>query len=200
MPLSRRSGFSLVELMVVIAIAAILLIVAIPSFKAIINSSRLTSAANELVAAVQTARADAIRYNRRTEVCLSNNANTATPTCAADNATDTKGWLVFIDVDKDGTYTSGTDTPLRVATVHPTVSILGSPNLSGTVKIIFRSDGMARGGSPTGSTYLSGSNGGTVQMCIATNKGENVRYVRLKGGSVDVARATVAGACVTPPN
>lgn len=191
MSLSRHSGFTLVELMITIAVAAVLLIVAIPSFQSVINSSRLTSAANEMVAAVQTARADAIRYNKRTEVCLSNNANTAAPTCAANNATDTKGWLVFVDADKSGAYNSSTDTLLRVATVHGAVSILGSNALSGKVKVLFRSDGLAR--DSTGGVLT-----GVVQMCIPSGKPENLRYVRMIGGSVVVTRATASGACAAP--
>ncbi len=187
---NAQSGFTLVELMTVVAIAAILLIIAVPSFKTIVNSNRLTSAANEMVAAIQTARADAIRYNKRTEVCLSLNADTGSPTCAADGTTTAKGWLVFIDVDKSGAFNSG-DTLLRRATVHPAVSVIGSPGLVNGTKIVFRSDGLAR----TTTGVLIKAN---MDMCIATNKAENIRHVTIYGGTVSVNRATVSGACVAP--
>ncbi|MEO8137742.1 MAG: GspH/FimT family pseudopilin [Betaproteobacteria bacterium] len=187
-----QPGFTLIELMVVIAIAAILLIVGIPSFQAIINSNRLTSAANEMVAAIQTARADAIRYNKRTEVCLSLNSNTANPTCAPDNTTTAKGWIVFVDLDKSGAYNVG-DRLLRVANVHEAVTVIASPALINGTKVVFRSDGLAR--TTTGLVLQ-----GTVDMCIASGKNENIRHVSIRGGSVSVIRATAAGACVAPAN
>jgi len=68
-PSRHARGFSLVELMVTIAVLAILLAIGIPSFASLIASNRLTSATNELVAALQTARTEAIRRNVRVTVC-----------------------------------------------------------------------------------------------------------------------------------
>ena len=193
MTLHRHSGFTLVELMVTLTVVIILLMVAVPSFQSVINSNRLSSAANELVAGLQAARIQAVRFDKRTVVCLSTNANTSSPTCASDNAINATGWIVFVDADKSSAYNSG-DTLLRVGTVNSAVSILGSSNLKGKTKVIFRSDGLARDSSGAVLT-------GTVDMCIATkHPSENVRHVSIRSGGVTVSRADAGGVCSAPTN
>jgi type IV fimbrial biogenesis protein FimT len=54
-------GFTLMELMVTIAITGILIGIAIPSFTSIITSNRLTTSANELITALNFARSEAIK-------------------------------------------------------------------------------------------------------------------------------------------
>lgn len=54
-------GFTLIELMITIAIMAIILAMAIPSFTQAIENARLGSQTNEFVTAVSTARAEALR-------------------------------------------------------------------------------------------------------------------------------------------
>lgn len=189
----RHSGFTLVELMVTIAIATILLVIAVPSFQTVINANRLASAANELVASIQVARLQAVRFDKRVELCLSTNANTSSPTCAADNSTTATGWIVFTDNDQDGTYSSGDDL-LRVGTVNSAVQILGSSSLSGMVKVAFRSDGLAR---TTAGAILTG----TIDMCIVTtHPAENVRHVSIRSGTVAVSSYNANGVCTAPGN
>jgi len=115
-PRTRVGGFTLIELMVAIVVAAILLAIAVPSFETTLNSGRLATASNELLVSLQTARIEAIRYNNRTSVCLSRNAGTANPTCAPAAATDATGWITFVDLNRNGTF-EATDRLLRATTV-----------------------------------------------------------------------------------
>jgi prepilin-type N-terminal cleavage/methylation domain-containing protein len=57
------SGFTLLELLMVIAIMGITLAIAIPNFKTLITSIRLTNAANNMVSALQIAKSEAIKSN-----------------------------------------------------------------------------------------------------------------------------------------
>ena len=66
---ARHHGFSLIELMVTIAVAAVLLAIAIPSFRNLILSNQLTTISNEWVAAVNYGRSDAIKRGSATVVC-----------------------------------------------------------------------------------------------------------------------------------
>jgi type IV fimbrial biogenesis protein FimT len=69
-------GFTLVELVVTLAVLAIVIGIAVPAFNALIQRNRLTTAANEMVAALQTAKLEAVRRNRRVEVCPTANGST----------------------------------------------------------------------------------------------------------------------------
>jgi type IV fimbrial biogenesis protein FimT len=66
---SAALGFTLVELIVSVAVAAILTTVAVPSFRDLILTSRLSSSATDLIVAVGTARIEAIKRNASISVC-----------------------------------------------------------------------------------------------------------------------------------
>ncbi|MBN2856215.1 MAG: GspH/FimT family pseudopilin [Halothiobacillaceae bacterium] len=59
----RAQGFTIIELMITLTVAAILLAIAIPSFTYLTVSSKLTTTANSLVNALGTARSEAIKRN-----------------------------------------------------------------------------------------------------------------------------------------
>lgn len=188
MQASGVRGFTLIELMVVVAVMAIVLALAIPSFQSIINANRLASGANEMIAALQTARMEAIRRNQRAEVCFSANANAgAGASCATSGI---NGWITFLDVDKSGVFDAG-DTLLRTSTINTPVVLLASPAVAS--KVIFRSDGMARDSS---GALLKG----TIDMCIATaSPPENVRHVNIRFGStISVQPDNKSGTCTAP--
>ncbi len=98
-------GFTLIELMVTVAVAAILLTVGVPSFRATVENNRLTAAANELVGALNLARSEAIKRGVRVTVCKS--ADGATCTTSSDWE---KGWIVFVDLNGDGIFDDDGDT------------------------------------------------------------------------------------------
>lgn len=79
-------GFTLVELMVVLSIAAILLGIGLPSFRTLINSQRITTAANDLLATIHLTRSEAIKRGARVDLV---------PAGGGDDWA--RGWLVFID-------------------------------------------------------------------------------------------------------
>lgn len=60
---SRSHGFTLIELMVVVALAAILLGIGVPSFKSFVAGQRVKAAAGEYAMALVFARAEAIKRN-----------------------------------------------------------------------------------------------------------------------------------------
>ncbi len=88
-------GFTLIELMIVIAIAAILMTLAVPSFSLMINNSKVTSATNEFIGSLNLARSEALKRSNNVSVCKSNAAFTACDTSATTFTAN--GWLVFTD-------------------------------------------------------------------------------------------------------
>lgn len=96
-----QRGLSLIELIVTMAIAAIVLGVGVPTFGNVVADNAMASNANRFVASINLARSSAVRYQRNATICASSNYNAATPTCSA--GTDwSNGWIVYVDKDRDG--------------------------------------------------------------------------------------------------
>jgi type IV fimbrial biogenesis protein FimT len=90
------SGFTLLELVITIAIAGILMAMAIPSFNAMMRNNRLTTYANEMVTSLNLARSEAIKRGVNVSVRKLSAAGTGT-------YWSNSGWNVFVDIDGDGT-------------------------------------------------------------------------------------------------
>ena len=112
------TGFTLMELLVVVAITALLLGVAIPNMQSFFIGNRLVSGANDFVAALNTARSEAIR--RRGSVSLRKSSATSGDWGSA-------GWTMFVDSDADGTLDAG-ETTLKVGEALPSPLTLYANN------------------------------------------------------------------------
>lgn len=106
--LSKNFGFTLIELIVTLTVAAILLTIAVPGMSRFIQANRLTSAANELIGDLALARSEALKRGTNTGVCKSGGG----ATCAGSGAAWGSGWIVFVDVDQDRAW-SASDILLR---------------------------------------------------------------------------------------
>jgi type IV fimbrial biogenesis protein FimT len=108
---TSNDGFSLVELMIVIAIVAILLVIALPSFRDTFNRNRITTESNDLVTAFTLARSEAITRTVPVSVCPSSTGTSCIGTGAA--ADWGRGWIVFVDQGVAGTV-DGSDSVIRL--------------------------------------------------------------------------------------
>jgi len=94
----KQRGFSLIELMITIAIAGILMSLALPSFKKTLQNSKLISMHNELLSSLSLTRNIAISRGSFATLCKSNQAG---DDCDSD-ASWKDGWIIFLDRDNNG--------------------------------------------------------------------------------------------------
>lgn len=103
---ARESGFTLVELVITVLVVAVLAVIALPSFAATLRQSRMTAAANDLVAALSVARSESVMRARRVSVCPSASGLR----CGGNDWS--AGWIAYVDGGVAGRFDAD-DTVLR---------------------------------------------------------------------------------------
>lgn len=92
-PYLASAGFSLLELMIAVVVLAIGLALAIPSFRDLIRNTNTSTNANDLVLALNMARAEAVKRGTRVAVMS-----------ASATSDWSSGWTINADTARDGTY------------------------------------------------------------------------------------------------
>ncbi len=184
-----QRGLTMIELMVSLAILGILISIGMPSMVGLLQTQRLSSAANELTGAVQTARTEAVRRNGRVVLCRSANGTT----CATGSSWP--GWIIFSDTNGDGVLSAGEEL-LKSGTFDGDLQVRVSTAISSqSDSIRFMSTGLALG---TSETALYNAR---MALCIATTRtNNNVRDIFIAfGGRTTVQARSTAGICSSAP-
>ena len=113
----QKNGFSLLELMIALAIAAILLGLAVPSLQSFVGSSEMSATNNQFVYSLQTARSEAIKRAGPVGLCPSADPLADEPSCGSGNYAN--GWIVFVDSDASGTRSAADEVVLQSEAVSP---------------------------------------------------------------------------------
>ena len=112
---AKIRGFTMIEVLIVIAIAAILATVAVPALQGTVRDFRQKSALSLLVSDLNQARGEAIKRNSRVLLCVRKADGTA---CAASTSW-LGGWLACIDFDNDGACDAATSSIPNPFIVRP---------------------------------------------------------------------------------
>ena len=105
--MKNYNGFTLLELLIALAVVAIVMALGVPSMQEFAKNHRLTTNINTLIGHMALARSEAVKRNQQVAVCVSDN-NT---TCSGANWQD--GWIVYVDADASSTF-SADEEVLRV--------------------------------------------------------------------------------------
>ena len=151
--MKSSAGFTLIELMVTVAIAAILMMVAVPNLSAYRRNAELTSASNTFMASLNTARGEAMKRGMNAMVVPTSNG-------ADWNA----GWVVFVDTNRSQTYNESTDTVVSSQVALPAgINVTGVNSATGAAPyVMFDASGYSR---------LKSGGFGALTLTIARTEG-----------------------------
>lgn len=129
-------GFTLVELMVVVALTALLVALAAPSLQALVQRNAVSGHVNAFVGSLRLARAQALQRGLPVKMCRSADAESAASLRCASGIDWSGGWIVFIDRNDNGIVNPDDgDVVLRV---QGALSGSGGVNSSGGSTVVFR--------------------------------------------------------------
>ena len=162
MIMNKSHGYTLIELMAILAVVSILVTVGLPLMNVFFESNRMVSNTNDLVAGLHIARSEAIKQQMRVTLCQS--ADTAS--CSGTGQWE-DGWIVFQDPNGNNTVDGG-ERILRVNTGASGNRVTIRSNDAGNLianAVTFTSRGLPKalnGGSLTGTFRICDGRGRKV--------------------------------------
>lgn len=163
---ASQRGFTMVELLIVIAIAAILAMIAIPSFRDTLNTTRLNSAYGLVINDLNQARGEAIKLNNKHVIVCPRDTN---GTQCATTANWSAGWLVCVESNvANQCITAATaEIPNPVLILRPPLDTVLTLTASSTDPVRFVGNS-SRGAGSTSLVLLGTWSGATSRyVCIA---------------------------------
>jgi type IV fimbrial biogenesis protein FimT len=142
---NRIKGFTLIELMIGVALAVIIVTIAAPSFNSAMKKNKIIAETNELIADINFARSEAVKRSIPVVLCRSASPSNASPTCGGTASNWSSGWLVFADTNGDSSYTASDDILIRIGNpTDGTVTI--KSNAAASQELVYNSDGTTAAG------------------------------------------------------
>ena len=164
----KQNAFTLIELMFTIALSMILLSVGIPSFKDMVQKSKVTAQINQLRGALFLARETAIQRNKKTVICPSSDSTSCSNSWS-------NGYIVFIDQNEDRTFNDG---DILMQTYQ---------NIEKDIMISWRAFGYKNSLQwlPTG---ITNHQNGTFEICYLNNQELAKALIISKSGNVRLSK------------
>lgn len=140
--ISRRypscTGFTIIEMMIAVAVIAILVRIAAPTVRDATLNARMSAQVSNLMVDFATARSEAVHRNARVAICTSNTGSSCTGT------TWEQGWMLFVDSNQDGSLSAG-EAILKVSpALQPgnTLEVAGDSGSGGARYVPYRPSGV----------------------------------------------------------
>jgi len=165
-------GFTLVEMMVAVAVLAILLTIGLPAFGGLIDSQRMDSSVNGLMRSIQFTRTEAIRLNRPV---------TMTPLGQDWN----NGWIIFLDANHNGAHDSDErvlryEQPALVSHIHANANI---------------ADYLRYNAQGESELLNGGFQSGTFSLCPQQTAAQGRKVIINRVGRARIERAFITSGC-----
>ena len=168
---------TLIELLITLAIVAILVVIGLPSLQEAIRTNRASSFSNDILAAAAYARSEAVRRSAEVAICASpdptaGGSDAVAAAAACSGAALANGWIVFVDADGDG-QRQAAEQVLRVGDVIDGLVATGSAN-SGAANFVLAYDRLGRAGLAAAETIDIRSDpcpaGGPARRLVAVSR------------------------------
>ena len=176
-----QAGYTLVELLVVMALGTILLSIALPSMTEMLNTQRSNAAGSSFLASLNLARAEAIKRNARVLVCKS-----ASGLSCERNGGWNQGRIMFHDVNNNAALDVDEQLIERHGAMPEGLSLTGNTQVANYVS--YSASGSAK--------LVSGAfQAGTFTFCLTPVSGAAVQQIVLSSTGRARARKGLAADC-----
>jgi type IV fimbrial biogenesis protein FimT len=179
---TNSKGFTLLELIIILAILGLTMAYAVPGLRTMVTNNRISGNANDFIAAQQFAKAESASRINPVTMCKKNAAGDA---CVAGGDWS-QGWIVFSDVNGDAAVDGGETVLLNHETLNPDITFGGTAGV--TDFITYR---------PSGTTSVTS----TEVLIICDDRGyagsaKGILVTITGRGSVMKASETGQGTCL----
>lgn len=169
MTLVRGRGFSLIEMIIAIALMAILMTFAMPMYSAYMQNQRIRASSEGILSGLQIARSEAVKQNRRVEFLLTDDEVDPSNASSAVAKTDGINWMArALDTPTAGvhTYVDGRDGTegTSSATAGSLIGVTGS-----TGSVVFSALGTVELAAAVTTFNVASANPATQGQCLASS-------------------------------
>ena len=188
MPTKRQSGFTLLELMITLAVAAILSVLAYPSMRDFMRRNRAVEQSNSMQSNLQSARGQAAATRTYVSICPLTAAGGTT--CDTTGTGYANGWLVYTAGTPNAAFVAP-DTVNEVVAAPANTSIIAS---QGGVLTYNALGELLVGGTPTNVTFKTcaeDSSGATIN----TNAVPGIQLAASNSGRIASSQMAAGAAC-----
>ncbi|WP_284691689.1 GspH/FimT family pseudopilin [Deefgea salmonis] len=157
----KQVGFSLIEMMIVVALLAIIASIAAPNLQTFMKNGQLTGASEELINSLGLAKSEAIKRGISITICNSGNPSADAPTCKTGTPDWRTGWIIFVDTNGDKLKDTDEEV-LRVTQAIKNVDSIDSDQLAIRFRAVILGD--------LADTNITFCNSGTTKRVVNVDK------------------------------